>query len=262
MGWLWASPSPPKPSTPVQQQATSPPAATGPDEPVDPEIQKFLDLFKTELSASSPPTEPTAAAAKTADAAPSSSKPASSWLGLRASPPPDTPQDRTTSPSSSISSSTATTPFSEAPASQTPLLDPLSEALLPTDMSCRQAFDLAWGCNSIGGQWNAVYRYGSMRSCSEQWDDFWFCMRTRSHSSQSRQAMIREHYRAKERRKYGPGMPSSEDVWQSREVKVAPGASFSEAMDAPDLDDDEWRRMEADRRRRIRQSLGFDQAPS
>ncbi|KAJ4169386.1 hypothetical protein NW754_016417 [Fusarium falciforme] len=112
-----------------------------------------------------------------------------------------------------------------------PPRDALSEALLPTDMSCRQAFDQAWACNSMGGQWNAVYRYGEMRSCSEHWDDFWFCMRTKGYSPEMREKAIREHYRAKEFVKYGPGKPSSEDVWESREERVPEGSTFNQPIE-------------------------------
>ncbi|PHH87512.1 hypothetical protein CDD83_8759 [Cordyceps sp. RAO-2017] len=129
-------------------------------------------------------------------------------------------------------------------------------------MSCRQAFDLAWSCNSLGGQFNSVYRYGTMRSCSEVWDDFWFCMRTKSYTGELKENMIREHYRNKEHAKYGGGKPSSEDVWESRPRRVQPGTAFSERVDQPVVNDDEWRRMEAQRRDEIRRGLGFDSKAS
>jgi hypothetical protein len=56
----------------------------------------------------------------------------------------------------------------------------LEDQLLPTEMSCRQAFDAAFYCQSLGGQFNNLYRYGGIRSCSENWKDFWFCMKSRS----------------------------------------------------------------------------------
>lgn len=83
----------------------------------------------------------------------------------------------------------------------------------------------------MGGQFNAVYRYGEMRSCSEHWDDFWFCMRTKSYSPEMREKAIRDYYRAKEFTKYGPGKPSSEDVWESREGKVPEGTVFNEPVE-------------------------------
>lgn len=140
-----------------------------------------------------------------------------------------------------------------------PPLSPVAESLLPTDMSCRQAFDLAWSCNSLGGQWNAVYRHGEMRSCSHLWDDFWFCMRTKSYSGPLKERAIRDHYRRKEYEKYyAPGARSSEDIWEARERKVEPGTAFAEPVEIATVDDNEWRREEEERRRKIRQGLGFE----
>jgi hypothetical protein len=65
----------------------------------------------------------------------------------------------------------------------------LEEELLPTDMSCRQAFDAAFYCQSLGGQFNNLYRYGGIRSCSENWKDFWFCMRTKSYTPDLKESM-------------------------------------------------------------------------
>jgi len=65
----------------------------------------------------------------------------------------------------------------------------LEEELLPTDMSCRQAFDAAFYCQSLGGQFNNLYRYGGIRSCSENWKDFWFCMRTKSYTPEQKESM-------------------------------------------------------------------------
>jgi hypothetical protein len=245
MGWLWASPS--KPSTPVENQSTNAQAAatnnttSAPNSPVDPEIQKFFELFNKDSSknpsdSSKPSSDSTASAASTSSASPSSSS--STWF-------------------SSLK------PSSQEPATPTnaPPHSALSEALLPSDMSCRQAFDQAWQCNSLGGQWNAVYRYGSMRSCSEQWDDFWFCMRTKSYSGEMKARAIKEHYRNKEHNKYHvPGRPSSEDVWEPRPEMVAPGTAFTTAMDLPQMDDEEYRRIETERRQKIRDGLGYNKS--
>lgn len=123
-------------------------------------------------------------------------------------------------------------------------------------MSCRQAFDAAFHCNSLGGQWTSVYRAGSVRSCSEHWDDFWFCMRTRAYSSPQKEEAIRDHYRKKEYAKYfAPGRPSSTDVWEPRTEKVEPGSAFREPLDMPDVSDEEWRRREIERRRRVQEFL-------
>ncbi|PNY27789.1 Early meiotic induction protein 1 [Tolypocladium capitatum] len=239
MGWLWASTSAPKPPEPTPQQTTPKPSSVqnaAPNEPIDAEIQKFLDLFKNDDTAA--PNSSSAAPPTSSPQEQSSASSISSWLLLKASP-------------------KATPPPPSAPPG-----DALSEALLPTEMSCRQAFDLAWSCNSLGGQFNSVYRYGSMRSCSEHWDDFWFCMRTRSYTDDLKENMIRAHYRDKDHRKYGPGRPSSEDVWESRGQKMRPGTAFAETVDAPVVSDDEWRKTETERRRGVRQGLGYDNKAS
>jgi hypothetical protein len=128
----------------------------------------------------------------------------------------------------------------------------MSEHSLPTTMSCRDAFDYAWHCHTPGSQWNAVYRYGGVRPCTELWDDFWFCMRTKSYSPELRAEAVREHYRAKEEAKYGGGRPSSEDIWQSRDERVAPGTAFQASFDPPIADDAEYQRRDAEERRRRR----------
>ena len=66
----------------------------------------------------------------------------------------------------------------------------LEESLLPTEMSCRQAFDAAFYCQSLGGQFNNLYRYGTIRSCSENWKDFWFCMRTKGYPPEQKEGMV------------------------------------------------------------------------
>ncbi|KAH8600290.1 hypothetical protein B0O99DRAFT_610366, partial [Bisporella sp. PMI_857] len=119
-----------------------------------------------------------------------------------------------------------TTSTAISPSQTTSNHEPLSERLLPTTMSCRDAFDAAFYCNSLGGQFNNLYRYGEARSCSEHWNDFWFCMRTRTWSAAEKAEAIRGRYREKERVKYGDVRGedgkkvlgrSSEDVWKSRE---------------------------------------------
>lgn len=92
------------------------------------------------------------------------------------------------------------------------------ESLYPDTMSCRSAFDYAFFCQSFGGQFVNVYRYGELRSCSDHWDNFWLCMRTRSFPEAERKRVIRDHNRKKEI-KYKTG-PSSEDVWDMRTEPV------------------------------------------
>jgi hypothetical protein len=93
-----------------------------------------------------------------------------------------------------------------------------SIAPFPSTMSCRQAFDSAFYCQSLGGQFNNVYRYGSLKDCSIHWSEFWFCMRTKNKSEDVKAELIQEWYRKKED-KYKTG-PSSEDVWAERKVRL------------------------------------------
>jgi hypothetical protein len=106
-------------------------------------------------------------------------------------------------PSSTDSSTNASKQASIAP-----------ESLYSESMSCRSAFDYAFFCQSFGGQWVNIYRYGELRSCSEHWNNFWLCMRTKAYPDEERKEMIRDHYR-KKTIKYKTG-PSSEDVWEVR----------------------------------------------
>ena len=122
----------------------------------------------------------------------------------------------TTSPSSQSNPSASTPPSSIAP-----------DSLYPDSMSCRSAFDYAFFCQSFGGQFVNVYRYGELRSCSEHWENFWLCMRTRTYGDRERGRIIRDHYR-KKAIKYKTG-PSSEDVWDMRmePVKTAFQGDFA-----------------------------------
>ncbi|KAI4169282.1 MAG: hypothetical protein LQ343_005780 [Gyalolechia ehrenbergii] len=89
-------------------------------------------------------------------------------------------------------------------------------SIYPTEMSCRSAFDSAYYCQSLGGQFNNIYRYGTFRDCSDQWKQFWFCMRTNRGflGDKERGSRIQDHYKLREM-KYRVGT-SSEDVWKPR----------------------------------------------
>ncbi|KAJ5476989.1 hypothetical protein N7539_007133 [Penicillium diatomitis] len=104
------------------------------------------------------------------------------------------------------------------PDTSAPLAQPASsiapESLYADTMSCRTAFDYAFFCQSFGGQFVNVYRYGELRSCSEHWDNFWLCMKTRGWSDELKRKAIRAHNQ-KKAIKYRTG-PSSEDVWDVR----------------------------------------------
>ncbi|KAE9970139.1 hypothetical protein BLS_005067 [Venturia inaequalis] len=93
-----------------------------------------------------------------------------------------------------------------------------SIAPFPTTMSCRDTFDRAFYCQSFGGQFNNVYRYGELKDCKIHWSEFWFCMRIKNKSKESKAELIQDWYRKREG-KYKKG-PSSEDVWSERKVRL------------------------------------------
>ena len=102
---------------------------------------------------------------------------------------------------------------------------------LPRSMSCRAAFDSAFYCSSLGGHFNDLYRYGQLRSCSDHWNDFWFCMRTKnSYSGQDvKERMIQDRYREKEEKlKSGP---NSENIWRKRGPREEVKNAFSRAAE-------------------------------
>ncbi|KAK4130287.1 hypothetical protein BT67DRAFT_354728, partial [Trichocladium antarcticum] len=262
MGWFWqAAPSSPKPegsSDTKPAPATAhppppPPPATTPQQPTptesaaaaaaaaDRETALFLSMLMKETGATADESrQPAQTSPPPPPPPPPSASP--SWNPFRKAAPEE--------PQQPPPSATTTTPASPT---RTPQSLAMSEHLLPTTMSCRDAFDYAWHCHTPGSQVNAVYRYGSVRPCTELWDDFWFCMRTKRFETPMREAAIREHYRAKEAAKYGAGRPSSEDVWESRDDKVPPGTAFQAEFEAPVLDDAEFQRADAERRRLIRE---------
>jgi hypothetical protein len=231
MGWFWQG-SGPSNTTPTATSPTPPTQAPTPTPPpssadaADNEMTKFLEMIQSEMQ---------------------NSKPADQSL---------LPSTRSSAAEQSNESEQQQPPARAA--GRTAASQAISESLLPTDMSCRDAFDYAWHCHTPGSQWNAVYRYGSVRSCTELWDDFWFCMRTKGYKGELKEALTRAHYRAKEAAKYGPGKPSSEDVWESREEKVAPGTAFGERVDGPEENDREWQVKEIERRRMVRERMGFN----
>lgn len=92
-------------------------------------------------------------------------------------------------------------------------------ALYPRSMSCRQAFDQAFYCQSLGGKFNDIYRFGKLQSCSEQWGAFWFCMRIKSLAKEEKETQIRDYYAAREERMKKEG-GNSENVWEMRTKPV------------------------------------------
>ncbi|KAI9774875.1 MAG: hypothetical protein M1840_000091 [Geoglossum simile] len=127
--------------------------------------------------------------------------------------PPTTTTHRSQTHTPDTTTTTTTTTTNDDPASP---IHPTR--LLPTTLSCRQSFDLAFYCQSLGGQFTNIYRHGTMRDCSQNWSQFRFCMRMKNQPEPGKSRMIREFF-GKRAEKYSTG-PSSEDVWEVREWPV------------------------------------------
>ena len=120
-----------------------------------------------------------------------------------------------------------------------PLPDDISpDSLYPSEIHCRSAFDYALFCQSFGGQFVNIYRYGQFRSCSNHWEDFWLCMRTRQWDEKDRVKAIKEHYR-KKAVKYKTG-PSSEDIWQVRAEPVKD--AFQDSLEELEAKIAQWKK--------------------
>ncbi|KAF2674832.1 hypothetical protein BT63DRAFT_420103 [Microthyrium microscopicum] len=134
-----------------------------------------------------------------------------------------TPEPQTTSssnsepPSSSASlnSSTQNRPSTTAKSKST-----MEESIakMPDTMNCVQAFDIAMACRGPAGTFKSVYRYGHWRDCSQQWSDWFFCMRIRVQPEANKRQMIQQRYWEKEER--FRAAPNSEDVWEERTEQV------------------------------------------
>jgi hypothetical protein len=115
-----------------------------------------------------------------------------------------------------------------------------SESVYPISIHCKSAFDFAMFCSAFGGQWVNVYRYGTYRSCSNHWDDFYLCMRTRNWDEKDRAKAIKEHYQ-KKAVKWKTG-PSSEDIWEVR-TEPAPKDFFQHNLEELEEKVREWKRQ-------------------
>lgn len=111
------------------------------------------------------------------------------------------------------------------------------DALYPAEMSCRSALDYAMFCQSFGGQFVNVYRYGEFRSCSNHWQDFWLCMRTRQWDEKDKVKALQDHFR-KKAVKWKTG-PSSEDIWQVRTEPVKD--AFQDSLEELEAKIAEWK---------------------
>ncbi|KAI9365754.1 hypothetical protein BD770DRAFT_336247 [Pilaira anomala] len=80
--------------------------------------------------------------------------------------------------------------------------------------SASQAFDAVFQCYTLGSQAINYYRYGSKKDCSGKWEDFTFCLKTKTKSSEVADAMIRERQADKEAKKMKGR--NSEEIWEAR----------------------------------------------
>jgi len=79
-------------------------------------------------------------------------------------------------------------------------------------------------------------------------------MRTRQWSTPEKEEAIRGYYRKVEAKKYREG--SSEDLWKSREAKVPVDTAFKLKFEPfPGENDDEWNRLERERREAEKKKL-------
>ncbi|KAI5274396.1 hypothetical protein E4T47_02636 [Aureobasidium subglaciale] len=206
MGWWWSSDSTAAPATesapPATAQTPAPVSTTyreAPKKNASPDSD--LEALFASFEKPSEPTRPTSTTQEYTNVAPR--------IDHITPAPKETPTNYVPSPSGSIEQQSPT----DAP------LDISPEALYPRQMSCRQAFDQAFYCQSLGGKFNDIYRYGELRSCSDNWNAFWFCMRIKTLPDKEKEERIKEFYQAKdEQNKAEKG--SSEKIWNLRTEPV------------------------------------------
>ncbi|KAK0508249.1 hypothetical protein JMJ35_009333 [Cladonia borealis] len=203
MGWLWTSPKDSSNSTtPIRESSQSDLTNSPPFSSQDNAPKETTSPFSTQDTPSAEPT-PTLTRDEAADAE------------LRAF------LTSLSEPSSSQTSPNTPSPtFPQQPPNPT-IITPTD--IHPTTVSCRAAFDTAFYCASLGGQFTSLYRYGQLRQCSQEWSDFWWCMRTNRGfmSDEERAKKVLERGMRREREKYGGERKgSSEDVWERRGRKV------------------------------------------
>ncbi|KAK0828283.1 hypothetical protein LTR73_005236 [Friedmanniomyces endolithicus] len=214
MSWLWSSSSSPPAATstnlpevtkPIDSAPTAspakrdytlsddqrhrifgraPPSLETRDSPTQAHADKALEAFLTSFEPSTTPTDPSKPSPTPAEAIPYA-EPA------LAPPPPRLNPDGT--------------------------INIHPTALYPRTMSCRQAFDHAFYCQSLGGKFNSLYRYGRLEGCSEQWGAFWFCMRIRTMGQgEGKEAAVRGYYAEREEKRRAERGGGSEEVWGVR----------------------------------------------
>ncbi|KAG0173350.1 hypothetical protein DFQ30_008223 [Apophysomyces sp. BC1015] len=83
--------------------------------------------------------------------------------------------------------------------------------------SASQTFDSVWQCYTLGAQAMHYYRYGEKKDCSIRWEDFKFCLTTKTKSNEVADKMLRQREQEKEKTK--KRQRNSEEVWEARDLK-------------------------------------------
>ncbi|KAI9247699.1 hypothetical protein BDA99DRAFT_525794 [Phascolomyces articulosus] len=83
--------------------------------------------------------------------------------------------------------------------------------------SMSQTFDNVFQCYTLGAQAIHYYRYGEKKDCSSYWEDFKFCLKTKTKSNEEGDRMLKNRELEKEARK--KQLRSSEEVWEARDLK-------------------------------------------
>ena len=223
MGWLWTSPNDSSTSTPIGDSNQSDSSDRG----------QFLSQVNVAKETTSPfPTQDAPSTEPTPTLTRDEAADAELRAFLTSLEEPRTPQNSTKTLSSSTFRQNSSDPA---------LINPTD--VHPTTVSCRAAFDAAFYCASLGGQFTSLYRYGQLRQCSQEWSDFWWCMRTNRSfmSDEERAKKVLERGVRREREKYGgEGRGSSEDVWERRGRKVQ--GAFNGDLDTLERQEWEWQR--------------------
>jgi len=218
MGWLWSSAPSQSPSSPSSESTPQAPSSQPPPQKAPESVPKALEPASKVSHVLSRDEQADAEFAALIREL-STSEPTA--------PPPSKPR-KPSRLTYQPTSSEGDAPIHPSAAQSTSNSDD-DDSLYPSHMSCTQAFDSAFYCQSLGGKFNDIYRYGELRSCSEHWSAFWFCMRTKSASAEERPRLVQEHYRQRAA-KYKT-KPSSDDVWEARTEPLA--GAFEQPIDTP-----------------------------
>ncbi|KAG8526162.1 uncharacterized protein KY384_000155 [Bacidia gigantensis] len=212
MGWLWSSSSNNEPSTtPQPEQSTQPEAP-------------FEEAQTLEPAPTSTSTEPAAPRPRTRDEIANSELVA--YLRSLSNPSKDDfadleDDDDDDDDDDDFDLVSPTEP--DLPPSKS-LITPRN--LYPSTISCHQAFELAFHCQSPGGQILNVYRYGTFRWCGDHWNNWWWCIGTNRNfglTKEEREEKIRRRYWEQDQRTRRRPAGCMEDILTQRKYRLTTG---------------------------------------